>query len=157
MKRLIIAAIAAASLAGPMVVASSADAQYYGRDRDYNNRYYGDRDRDGRPDASPYDRYDNRNGARWDDRRYNGYYYNGRWFYGPPPRAYYRNPGLRLGWRNWERGTRMPGYYNRGYVVNDWRAYGLHRPPAGYEWRRVGNDYILVAVATGLIAEIMRH
>jgi len=56
----------------------------------------------------------------------------------------------------WRRGERM------GY--NDWQAYPrvnyrehhLRRPPHGYEWRRASNgNYILAAVATGLIASII--
>ena len=41
--------------------------------------------------------------------------------------------------------------WNRGQRV-DYRAHHLSRPPRGYEWRRVDNNYVLAAVATGLIA-----
>ncbi len=56
---------------------------------------------------------------------------------------------------DWRRG----GYvsrtdWNRGAVV-DYRVHRLSRPPSGYEWRRVDNNYVLVAVATGLIASII--
>ncbi len=54
---------------------------------------------------------------------------------------------------DWRRG----GYvshddWNRGERVTDYRRYHLKRPPSGYEWRRVDNNYVLAAVATGLIA-----
>jgi len=54
------------------------------------------------------------------------------------------------------RGDRLPAHYHRrDYVVEDWRRYHLHEPPRGHHWVRVGNDYVLVAIATGVIAELM--
>lgn len=34
----------------------------------------------------------------------------------------------------------------------DYRQYHLSRPPRGYEWRLVDGNYVLAAVATGVIA-----
>jgi Ni/Co efflux regulator RcnB len=39
----------------------------------------------------------------------------------------------------------------RGEVV-DYRTYHLRKPPRGYEWREVDGNYVLAAVATGVIA-----
>ena len=56
----------------------------------------------------------------------------------------------------WHRGGRIPAEYrNRVYVVDDWRAHRLVAPPRGYQWVQVGPDYVLVAVGTGIIAQIM--
>lgn len=56
----------------------------------------------------------------------------------------------------WRRGGRVPTEYRgRNYVVNDWRAYRLQQPPRGYQWVGVGGDYVLAAIATGLIAQII--
>jgi len=57
---------------------------------------------------------------------------------------------------NFYRGGRLPQYY-RGheYVVDDWREHRLHQPPRGYHWVQVGGDYVLVAIATGIIASIL--
>ncbi|WP_390347570.1 RcnB family protein [Variovorax boronicumulans] len=56
----------------------------------------------------------------------------------------------------WRRGGRVPAEYRgRNYVVNDWRAYRLQQPPRGYQWVGVGGDYVLAAIATGLIAQII--
>jgi Ni/Co efflux regulator RcnB len=51
--------------------------------------------------------------------------------------------------------------YNRGENISrddwgqaqpvDWRAHHLRPPPRGYEWREVNGQYVLAAVATGLI------
>ncbi|OOG52177.1 RcnB family protein [Polaromonas sp. C04] len=54
------------------------------------------------------------------------------------------------------RGGYIPrDYRNRQYVVNDYRAYHLSPPPRGQQWVQVGSDYVLIAIATGLIANIV--
>ena len=54
--------------------------------------------------------------------------------------------------RGWYKGGHIDrSDWNRGYRVNDYRRYHLQRPPRGYEWRRVDNNYVLAAAATGLI------
>jgi Ni/Co efflux regulator RcnB len=53
---------------------------------------------------------------------------------------------------NWHKGGRIErNDWNRGQRVNDYKRYHLQRPPRGYEWRRVDNNYVLAAAATGLI------
>ena len=95
-------------------------------------------------------------GSRWDDRRNNGYWMNSRWHYGPPPEDYYGRPGFALGFSEWHRGSYLPPYY-RGWVVDDYARWRLRRPPYGYNWVRVGNDYLLVAAGSGLIFDIVRY
>jgi Ni/Co efflux regulator RcnB len=54
---------------------------------------------------------------------------------------------------NYRIGQRLPSrYHERTYVVDDWRGHHLRQPPRGYHWVQSGSDYLLVAVATGLIA-----
>jgi Ni/Co efflux regulator RcnB len=54
------------------------------------------------------------------------------------------------------RGDRLPAEYrHRNYVVNDWRSHNLSAPPRGQHWVQSGNDYILVAIATGIIAQLL--
>ena len=54
------------------------------------------------------------------------------------------------------RGGHIPSdFRNRQYVVTDYRAYHLNPPPRGQQWVQVGSDYVLVAIATGLIANII--
>jgi Ni/Co efflux regulator RcnB len=56
----------------------------------------------------------------------------------------------------WHRGGRIPSEYrNRQYVVNDWRSHHLAAPPRGQQWVQVGGDYVLVAIATGIIAQLL--
>jgi Ni/Co efflux regulator RcnB len=78
--------------------------------------------------------YDQRD-ARQNDRP--GYYYNAR---GP----------------EFRRGGYIPREFrNRQYVVNDYRMYRLSPPPRGHQWVQVGADYVLIVIATGLIAHIV--
>jgi Ni/Co efflux regulator RcnB len=66
---------------------------------------------------------------------------------GPPPR-YYGHRG------HWERGRRYDGPI---YEVRDYGHYRLRPPPRGYHWVRNNGDYLLVAVATGVILDIVTH
>ena len=52
--------------------------------------------------------------------------------------------GGHIGHDDWNRGERI-----------DYRHYHLQKPPRGYEWRRVDNNYVLAAVAGGLIASVI--
>ena len=57
---------------------------------------------------------------------------------------------------SWYRGGRLPPQYRtRQYVVDDWRGHRLSAPPRGYHWVQAGSDYVLVAIATGIIASIL--
>jgi Ni/Co efflux regulator RcnB len=57
---------------------------------------------------------------------------------------------------NFRRGGRLPPEYrNRQYVVDDWRGHRLSAPPRGYHWVQTGGDYVLAAIATGIIAQIL--
>ncbi|HEY4068647.1 MAG TPA: RcnB family protein [Burkholderiaceae bacterium] len=57
---------------------------------------------------------------------------------------------------NFYKGGRLPANY-RGheYVVDDWRGHHLNQPPRGYQWVQVGGDYVMVAIATGIIASLL--
>lgn len=132
--------------------ATSAFAQQY--DGDHRNQRY--EQRDSRYDNdNRYERHDNgRNEYRrdhdgrqreWrqDDRRYapvySGYSHRGA---GPRYDLY--------------QGGRLPSaYYGDRYVVSDWHRYNLGAPPRGMHWVRAGNDYLLVALATGIIAQVL--
>jgi Ni/Co efflux regulator RcnB len=54
------------------------------------------------------------------------------------------------------RGGRLPVELRQHqYVVTNWRAHHLNAPPRGYEWVQVGPDYVLAAVATGIIVNLV--
>ena len=102
--------------------------------RDDRRDYRQDR-RDDRRDFR-HDRRDDRRDYRQsrNDRHYH-YYYNAR---GP----------------EFRRGGYIPyEYRNRQYVVVN--PHRLYAPPRGHQWVQVGTDYVLVAIATGLIANLI--
>jgi Ni/Co efflux regulator RcnB len=51
---------------------------------------------------------------------------------------------------HWRNGQRYSSW-KRHQPVRDYRHYGLRRPGRGQEWIRVGNDYLLVSVVSGII------
>ncbi len=54
------------------------------------------------------------------------------------------------------RGDRLPPeWHNRQYVVDDWREHHLSAPPRGYHWVQSGGDYVLAAIATGVILNLI--
>jgi Ni/Co efflux regulator RcnB len=56
------------------------------------------------------------------------------------------------GARTWHRGDRYDGPRN---VVSNWDQYHLNRPPSGYEYVRNGNQFVLIAVASGVVADVL--
>ena len=80
--------------------------------------------------------------------------YRGPAYVAPVYQRGYVQPGYAHGWR---RGDRLPyDWHRRMAVVNDWRAYNLYAPPSGYTWvQSDAGDYLLVALATGLIANLL--
>jgi Ni/Co efflux regulator RcnB len=52
--------------------------------------------------------------------------------------------GYHLRHEDWDRGEKV-----------DYRTYHLRQPPNGYEWRLVDGNYVLAAVATGVIASVV--
>ena len=128
---------------------AAPDAQAAG-DRDDRRGHHGwdDRgrghDRDRRDDRRHYSAgyREGYRDARHNDRRYHA----------PPPRVAYRPYGF-------ERGYRYSNYYGGPvYVVNDYNRYHLHRPPHGHRWIRDDRgNMLMVAIATGIIADIVLH
>jgi Ni/Co efflux regulator RcnB len=132
--RKIIAGLTALALAASSSLAF-ADPDDHGRGRGNEprgNAYGHDRDR---RDV----RVDERRDYRSDDRRYDRRDGPGA----GPDHAFYRG------------GRLPPEYRSRQYVVDDWRGHRLSAPPRGYHWVQTGGDYVLAAIATGVIASIL--
>jgi Ni/Co efflux regulator RcnB len=55
--------------------------------------------------------------------------------------------------RSWRRGGYLPPA-EQSYVVGDYPRYHLRRPPYGYHWVRIGNQFMLVSSSTGLIFDV---
>jgi Ni/Co efflux regulator RcnB len=57
--------------------------------------------------------------------------------------------------KEWKRGAHMRHEdWNRGERI-DYRHYHLNAPPRGYEWREVDGNYVMAAIATGVIASVV--
>jgi len=56
--------------------------------------------------------------------------------------------------RKWSKGHRFQDW-RRYSEVRDYKRHGLQRPGAGQRWVKVDNDYLLVSIATGIIAGII--
>jgi Ni/Co efflux regulator RcnB len=74
----------------------------------------------------------------------------------------YHHPGRHKGWkkhRDYHRGERIEVVYLQPrYYVDDYPHYHLRHPPRGHRWVRTEDGrFILVAVATGIIADILLH
>ena len=158
----VISAILAITLASPGFSFAQGPGARNDRDRDEPSQRSGPQDRRG-DDSRGSDRRqpswqsrqdqrrDDRHAQRRDDRR--------------DDRQDGRRGDLRAGGRDdrgagpnraWHRGDRVPPQY-RGYtyVVDDWRGHRLSAPPRGYHWVQSGGDYVLVAIATGIILSIL--
>ena len=66
--------------------------------------------------------------------------------------GYHRGPSGPDG--RWARGDH---YNGQRYIVGhgDWDRYHLHAPPPGYEWVRSGDQYVMIAITSGVIASII--
>lgn len=149
-----VCAVLAFAVTAPVLARDDDRGRDRGRSGHYDRR---DDRRDWRDDRRD-DRRDQRQAyrkgyhdGRRDDRRYDD-----RRYYAPPPRVVYRPapPPHR-----WAVGQRYHDYY-RGpvYVVNDYGYYHVRRPPRGYHWVRDDRgNLLMVAIATGIIADLLLH
>jgi Ni/Co efflux regulator RcnB len=152
MRKLLYATLAVAFAAAPM----AASAQDYRHNDHRGDRHDGRGDRhDDRGDhrGDRHDRYDRhrpdswRGRTEWRDYRgaRSGYWYAPGYGYRPVIRNY-----------TWRRGAYVPRAY-RGYSVQDPYYYGLSAPPRGYRWVYADGNFVLMALATGLIANVIAN
>lgn len=155
MKKLLIVLSAGFALAAANLVAAPApqpvgqsshgnNGQGHGNKKDRGDRHNdrGRNDDGGRSDRARYD-------DDWRDDHGSRGVGNGNRFYGMHDR------GRHEGW--YHRGGRLPAEYRvTRYYVPDYRVYNLREPPRGYRWVRSDNgDFLMVAIATGIIANII--
>lgn len=59
---------------------------------------------------------------------------------------------------DFRRGGRLPYQYRSNqYVVNDWCGHHLSAPPRGYHWVQTGGDCVRVAIAMGIILQLLPY
>ncbi|QQQ18964.1 RcnB family protein [Brevundimonas vitis] len=126
----------------------------YREDRRDDRRDFREERREDRREFREDRRWDRNNRDWWrgrsDFRDYNGRR-NGQWY--APGYGYYRVEPRYYGY-SWRRGSYLPPAYHR-YAVRDPYFYNLRPAPRGYRWVHVDNDIVLVALATGLIADLV--
>ena len=152
-KSLMVGLISIALLSSP--VTAMADQHGWGN---YQGSHQYSQQRSSAPQWN--DHNDRNNHNDWNNRNernnHNAYQWNNRsssgW--GSPPRYNY---GGRYNQRViYSVGGRLPDHYRtQYYYVNNWRGYNLQPPPYGYGWVNVDGDFILVALATGVIAQVL--
>ena len=135
------------------IVLASGGLAFAQGSRDRNDRDRNDRGRDeqSQRDSQTYRQPDRRdaNDGRRNDRGYQDRGYQDDRRYGRDGRGAGPN-------HSFYRGQRLPAQYrHRNYVVDDWRGHRLTAPPRGYHWVQTGGDYVLVAIATGIIAQLL--
>ncbi|MGS0753888.1 RcnB family protein [Roseateles sp. GG27B] len=137
MKSKFVIALLALSLSAPVFAQSHRDDDRKGGGRDDHSQREDRKDRDDHKDRGGRDDRGDRGGDRrdrGDQRAERG---------AGPERSFYRG------------GRLPPQYRNHRYVVQDWRGHRLSAPPRGYQWVQTGNDYVLVAIATGVILQLL--
>ncbi len=160
-------AIVCSVLAGTLGFSSIASAQDWRGRNDRDQRWEQRRDR-----AERQERREDRREARqdrrqhWQQQRQQEAWRHqarpGQVYVNPAPAYRYAQPAYRYAQpaytSRYHRGGYLPREYRHsGYYVNNWQAYpGLYAPPSGYQWMNVGgSDFLLVALATGLIANLL--
>lgn len=160
-------AIACAIAAGALGFGSLSYAQGYdgGVDRDERRGHSQRADRGDRAEQRAQRRENRQDwrAAQREERRYdrpNQYVQQPRQQFGQYDA--YRQHGQPSQWashgQRYQRGDHLPYQFRqRQYYVNDWRSHHrLYAPPQGYQWVQAdGGDYLLVAIATGLIANLL--
>ncbi|KGM51896.1 hypothetical protein N800_02740 [Lysobacter daejeonensis GH1-9] len=135
MKRTLGSILALSILLSGVAVAGAHDDGRRGDDRyDRYGRYDRDRD-DDRHDRGRYDR--DHHHYRHDRGRHLGHHKHRHPHYVAYRRGYHIHPEY------------------RGYAVRDYYRYGLYAPPRNHEWRRMDDRYVLVSVASGVIAAVI--
>lgn len=148
-------------ISGLMAVCMMASAPAFAQRYDHGSDRYDQAQR-----GTDYNRYQDRNQTErrdWNARsdrhdrndnygRNDGY---GRNNYSQSRYSY--NDGRHDGYRQeYRRGGYLHSEYRGSrYVVSDWRSRRLSAPPYGYQWVQADDNYVLAAIATGLIAQVL--
>lgn len=131
-KALVVAAIAACLSTGSALAQS------------YDSPYRGER----------YDRYERQDRG---DQRYEGQYRgeHGQWRGERYQRRHRQIEGAGP-YRDIFVGERLPqAYWSGNHLVRNWSRRDLPPPRPGHTWKRVGNDYVMSSIHTGIIAAVV--
>ncbi|WEN16678.1 RcnB family protein [Rhodanobacter sp. AS-Z3] len=138
---------------GVMLMFASGSVLAQDHDRDHGHDRDGYEQSQDHHDNGHHDRghHDDRHDHDRDDHRDDRHDYRG---HEQVRYVDWHDRGRHEGW--YRRGGYLPVEYRTRYVVTDWRRDRLREPPRGYHWVRSDNgDYLLVAVATGVIVDLL--
>jgi Ni/Co efflux regulator RcnB len=128
-------AVGSAAMAG----GGRDDSRHDGDGRDVSQQDHRDDHHDDHRDDhnGPHDDH----GDHHDDHHYGDYH---------RPKGYHEH--------HWARGERLPkAYYDRQYVIANYRERGWRAPPRGYHWVRVDHDVVLAAIGTGVVLDVLAN
>ena len=152
-RHLLTAALAAATL-GMAGTASADDDRRHGPRGEFRAEQRHDHRAPGWDDRRD-GRWDNRRDDRWDDRRFERH---GGYTVQRDVRIVHEHRyGPRAGGPRWHRGGYVPRdvWQHRRVSVNHQHHPRLYAAPRGHQWVQVDGEFLLVAVATGLIANVI--
>ncbi len=162
LRRLATVALVSLLAAGTLSVPALARDRHDDRGHDRRGQQHDRGRHDDRRSSWDNRRRDDRRGHdRRDDRHYQDrrYGHAPTVVYRPAPRPVVVHHHHAPPRHQWARGQRYRDYY-RGpvYVVQDYPRYHLRQPPRGYHWVRDDRgNMLMVAIATGIIADLLLH
>lgn len=143
-KSLIVGVVSIALLGSSMI--TQADDHGWGNYRGSNpySHQHMSRERSFESHRNDFDRRDDQGYYRY--RNYGAHHDRENVYYGHRYNQHWR----------YRVGDRLPDYYrNSYYYVNDWCGYHLYEPPRGYGWANIDGNFVLVALASGIIAQVL--
>jgi Ni/Co efflux regulator RcnB len=154
-------AIACAIVAATLGLSSPSFAEGNKRHGGDENRQHGQQDPQRSSQYGPQQRDDLRQDWHRPDRRGYGHHDRNHDTYGYRYEQRGRQDNARHSYYNargpqFSRGGYIPREYrSQQYVVANYRVHRLPLPPRNHQWVQVGADYVLIAIATGIIANIV--
>jgi Ni/Co efflux regulator RcnB len=131
-------------ISGLMAMCLVASGSAFAQRNDHGN------DRNDRNDRDQQVQHDNGNHGDQNRGR------NDRYDYTPRAQDSHNGPRGAGPRHDMRKGGRLSSdYRGNQYVVNDWRGHHLNAPPRGYHWVQAGSDYVLVGIATSIIAQVL--
>ncbi|MCR6663472.1 MAG: RcnB family protein [Luteimonas sp.] len=125
-------------------------------DRGRHGHSHRDHDRHDRRHDRRDSRWDRRDDRRRDYAHHRDRRHDQRYDRRPVVVRHVYHPPRHAGPPRWARGGHVHSYNRPVYVVQDYRGYGLRHPPRGHRWVRDDyGDYLLVAITTGLIVDLI--
>ncbi|MHA3057332.1 RcnB family protein [Acinetobacter sp. ANC 4641] len=113
-------------------------------------------------DDRPSEYYGHDHYRHWDDRPSEYYEHHHYRHWDEPQPRYWRDYSSHDDWRDrdhpvryWHEGQYIPRDYMDGRYYVDWHERRLPPPPYGHRWMQIDGNFVLVAVASSVITQIL--